>query len=153
MDKGHSVKALLIYPEFPGCPLNYEFCDLTLLYGELGSEEPDWENLSNAGFARQGGRNEKKYFQSVRTGCHSCGIYYARCVHGCASRAPVFWRSPGAASSGDCCFRRRTILLSQRLLLLLPKRPLVLLKRKERTLGRPAKETLPKRDQVQGQGR
>jgi hypothetical protein len=34
MDQGHSVKALLIYPEFPGCPLNCEFYDLTLLYGE-----------------------------------------------------------------------------------------------------------------------
>jgi hypothetical protein len=34
MDKGHSVKALLIYPEFPGCPFNRDFYDLTLLYGE-----------------------------------------------------------------------------------------------------------------------
>jgi len=34
MDKGHSVKALLMYPEFPGCPSSYEFYDLILLYGE-----------------------------------------------------------------------------------------------------------------------
>jgi hypothetical protein len=34
MDKGHSVKALIIYPEFPGCRFNCEFYDLTLLYGE-----------------------------------------------------------------------------------------------------------------------
>ena len=25
MDNGHSVKALLIYPEFPGCPLTASF--------------------------------------------------------------------------------------------------------------------------------
>jgi len=25
MDKGHSVKALLNYPEFPGCPFNFFF--------------------------------------------------------------------------------------------------------------------------------
>jgi hypothetical protein len=34
MDREHSVKALLIYPEFPGSPFNCEFYDLTLLYGE-----------------------------------------------------------------------------------------------------------------------
>jgi hypothetical protein len=34
MDKGHSVKALLIYPGFPGCPFNFEYYDLTLLDGE-----------------------------------------------------------------------------------------------------------------------
>ena len=45
-----------------------------------------------------------------------------------------------------------TTLLSQRVLLLLPKRPLVLLKLKERTLGGTAKGPLPKRGQVQGQG-
>jgi hypothetical protein len=29
-DKGHSLKALLIYPEFPGCPYNCGFFDITL---------------------------------------------------------------------------------------------------------------------------
>ena len=28
------MKALLIYPEFPGCPFNCEFYDLTLFYRE-----------------------------------------------------------------------------------------------------------------------
>jgi len=34
MDKGHPVKAFLLYPVFPGRPFNCEFYDLTLLYGE-----------------------------------------------------------------------------------------------------------------------
>jgi hypothetical protein len=33
MDKGHSVKALFMYAEFPGCPFNCKFDNLTLLYG------------------------------------------------------------------------------------------------------------------------
>jgi hypothetical protein len=31
MDMGHSVKALLIYSDFPGCPFNCELCDVAVL--------------------------------------------------------------------------------------------------------------------------
>jgi len=31
MDNGHSVKALLIYPEFAGCPFTFGFYERTLL--------------------------------------------------------------------------------------------------------------------------
>ena len=44
------------------------------------------------------------------------------------------------------------LLLPGRLSLSLPERPLVLLERKERTLGGTAKGPLPERGQVQGQG-
>jgi hypothetical protein len=34
MDKRHSMKAFLIYPEFPGCPFNSGLYDLIMFYRE-----------------------------------------------------------------------------------------------------------------------
>jgi hypothetical protein len=83
--------------------------------------------------------------------CRAARSVYAFGVRGGAWTSRP-WCGRGAASSGDCSVGRRTILPSQRILLLLPKRPLVLLKLKERTLGRAAKGPLPKRGQVQAEG-
>ena len=59
----------------------------------------------------------------------------------------------GRATSGDCRFGSRPILLSERPLLLLRKQPVALLKLTGGTLDGSAEITLAEGDQIQGQGR
>jgi hypothetical protein len=84
--------------------------------------------------------------------CRAARSVYAFGVRGGAWTSRP-WCGRGAASSGDCSVGRRTILPSQRILLLLPKRPLVLLKLKERTWVELPRDHYPKEVRFKQKGK